>query len=454
MFQSLNAKIVASSILVVVLSVSLSIYLSGRLITNNYHESVQKQLKAAAASLLSLGISDFSELSDFEKMNTFIEESLQLDRVHTIVRIFDHQQKLIYTTVGIKQDPFPQRLQMDLKLPSFVELSVENHSYESLVVSYTARKKQNYLQLIIPLAQTREIMTTFWWQSLIVMALLLVISLVISRSITRRILRPVEDIASFLNRLNTDQVLQWTPLALKASGAYIEPIAKGINALVEQIKSLVHGLHKMSQFVAHELRTPLTIVQGEAETILMKKDPEKAELIRVLYSSLEETQRMSDIVTTVLQVGEQSGPNIHLKPEPIDIPDWVQTHLPEWERTLGAKIKLVIAVDTTGAWTVKEPKLLSRLLDNLVRNIREHASPGLWCEIQVTVAEQKLCFSVLDNGRGMDAKMLGQINSGRDVHGVEGVGLFLCRRIAELCGYGLRFSPRPEGGLCVTITLT
>lgn len=452
MFRSLQTKIVGTTGLVVVFSILTSVYLSSRLLKNSYNESVRQQLQTAATSLLSLGISDFAELNDFDRMNAFIEHSLELERVDKIVRIFDQTNQLMFTTVGAAQDPFPQSLSPGITQPIFFPLHTEHRAFESLVIPYEAGRKKYYLQIIIPLARYTEILQSYWWQCLGLIVLLFSISILLSRWLTYRLLRPVQRIADYLKSLDDQKVLEWPHLSLQTKeGMYLEPITQGIHGLVDRVQSLVKRLQKMGRFVAHELRNPLTILQGEAETILMKEEATPGELRKVLQSSLEETERMSDIIDTVLKIEEQKGTRQQPLEKIENMNEWLRRHQPMWEKTLGSKVELDISPQLNIPLSLRGSKLLFRLIDNLVRNVKDHAHNDSFCRLSLLRNNGRVCIAVSDEGVGMSAPLLQDLNAHGNSELASGAGLYLCHKIADLCDFELQFLHREPKGLTVEV---
>jgi len=449
--RSLRAKITFSMWFLVAFCVVATVIISGNLLLRNHRQSVRQQLQATGATLLSLGISDFAELSDFEQFNSFVENALHMERVDKVIRIFDSSQRLIFTTVGLKHDPFPRQLEKKLENPRFLTLNVEKEKYESLIVPYKARGRAYFLQIVIPLPRYSEILFSFWWQSLLFVGFLIIVSLFLSHWLTDRLLEPVRRIAEHLRQMDPMRVEEWKTLEGAEKGEYLGPITKGINLLIEKARASLEQLWKMSRYVAHELRTPLTILRGEAETVLLKSGATKEDYEKVLRSSLEEVQKMSETVTTVLKVGEQEKVLRHFQPKNISLVLWVSENKKHWEKILGREIFIENSLSKENT-VFLDPELLFRLVDNLVRNIKEHTPPHTPCQFRLFLENEVLVLQVVDFGPGLTPRILQLLNEKTvEPQALSGIGLHLCRRIAEICRIRLAFLNRPEGGLQATL---
>lgn len=417
--------------------------LTGALLVRSHRESIRRQLESTASALISLGIDNFGDLENIDELSRFIEGASGLERVDQIVRIYTNSGLLAFSTARRGYDRLPDRLPGTFAKPSFLAMEGLKRNYESLVIPYSTfgRRRPFFLQILIPLPSYAEILKNLWWQGLLLLGALTGLALVLSRRLSGRLLRPVDAIALHLEGMDPTRVEDWKPLAIEEAGPYLEAIVRRINVLSERTRAAVLQIRKVGRYVAHELRTPLTILQGEAETALANAGAGREDYRGVLKSSLEEIQRMSEIVATVLQTGEWERTDVAAEPVVTNLADWIQERLPRWERTLGGPIE----ADLTATDPMKvrfDPRLADPLVDNLVRNVRKHA-PGSPCRI--TVAGPKIILS--DDGPGLPAPLLEALNAGRPVVEVTGVGLNLCQKIASLCGLRLTFANRRGGGL-------
>ena len=424
--------------------------LTGALLVRSHRESIRRQLESTASALISLGIDDFEDLENIDELSRFIENASGLERVDQVVRIYTSTGRIAFSTARRGYDLLPDVLPEPFAKPSFLAMQGQKRDYESLVIPYSTfgRKRPFFLQILIPLPSYAEILKNLWWQGLLLLGVLTGLTLVLSRRLSRRLLRPVDEISLHLESMDPTHVEDWKPLTLEDAGPYLETIMRRVNALSERTRAAVLQIRKMGRYVAHELRTPLTILQGEAETALVNTAAGREDYRDVLKSSLEEIQRMSEIVATVLQTGEWERADVATEPMATDLSAWVQATVPRWEKTLGGPIQ--VALPPAGGPVVRfDPKFADHLIDNLVRNVRKHA-PRSPCRL--TVDGPKLVLS--DDGPGLAAPLLDSLDRGLPVLEVAGVGLNLCQKIANLCGLHLTFTNRPGGGLDAAIAFS
>ncbi|MDO8462176.1 MAG: histidine kinase dimerization/phospho-acceptor domain-containing protein [Deltaproteobacteria bacterium] len=455
MKSSLQSKIAVAMWVITAISTLIASLFTVALLVQSHRDSVRNQLQASAASLISLGISSFSELNDFEQLNLFIEDALEMEKINKVVRIYDPSGKLVFTTAGRDYDSLPDHLELLGKKPTFLTVTGKQRRYETLVVPYLGEGKKSpyYLQVAIPLPRYSQIFEHLWWQYLLLLTFLIGVSLFLSRRLAERLLQPVVTVANHLQRMDPQKMEQWVPLKLEDREAYLEEIVQGINLLTQRTRAAVSQIRKMSRYVAHELRTPLTILRGEAETALLRKEATTKDYREVLKSSLEEVERMAETINTVLQVSDSERKLLLVRPVFLELIPWIQEHRSRWEKTLGNPIQL----DATGidrpAKVRVDPKLFYYLIDNVVRNIRDHTPPGTSCSLFVGRSNGKVMIRLSDNGPGFSEKLLSALNQQGDLASASeiGIGLSLCLQIAEIGGLEPHFFNQPKGGAVVEI---
>ncbi len=450
MFTSLQNRIFAYMFTLVVLCTVAGMFLTASLLYKSHQDSVKRQLEATGTSLTSLGITKFSELEDFYELNTFIDNALQMEKVDRIVRIFDGSRDLMFTTVGAAYDMLPARLDKNVDKPSFFLLEGEQEQYQTLVIPYKAGKKQFYMQVAMPLPKYHEILAIFLGPGVAMLLVLMAVAFLAAHRLSARLVKPIGAIAEHLQDMDPARIEDWKQVPEIERGQYLGPITAGINLLIKRTKASVRKLRAISRYISHELRNPLTILQGEAEIALARKDATKAEYEHVLKSSLEEIHRMSEIVTAVLKVGEDERILKSFKPVTFDLARWLEDNRAAWESTLKRPIKTKMPPGPSEVSL--DPNLLFRMIDNLVRNVRDYTPQDAACRMTLDASGAKAVLSISDDGPGMPQPILDALAHPEGPLEPSHIGLGLCRRIAEVCGLGLSFANRPGSGLEVRIT--
>lgn len=202
--------------------------------------------------------------------------------------------------------------------------------------------------------------------------------------------------------------------------------------------------------LAHDLKTP--ILGTLAALASLESNP-------VLAAIRTSQQRCLRLIDDLLQVfrAEQEG----LKPKLVDcnLPSIAQNALQTVEpiasqRQISVVLRQGGQVDQT---LVADATLLQRLLENLLLNALHHSSRGQRIWLQLSRAEQAWRLEIRDEGRGFRSGELpglfqrfSPVSSDRPG---AGLGLYLCRLIAEAHGGSISADNCPGGGARVVVQL-
>ena len=188
-------------------------------------------------------------------------------------------------------------------------------------------------------------------------------------------------------------------------------------------------------FVAvHELRTPLTSIDGHAQIAkrFQAKDPQRT--TDALDRILEQTKRMSRLVSDLLDQARVSVGALSLELVSFDLA--IAT-----AHTIGLldhEDPPRISFPTPAPARVRgDPERIAQILGNLLDNARKYSPPGSAIDVSLTVAGNEAQIRVTDRGVGVPDDERDRIfapfyraSRTRDIPGT-GLGLHISRRIAE-----------------------
>ncbi len=446
MTLSLKSKMTFSMSLLAALCTVLAEVVTVAALVQSTDISIKQQLQATATNLVSLGISNYSDLEAVENLDFFIEQTLQLEKINQVIQVFNRKGKLMFGSPPAANPEFA-KIFSPQDSPFFSMRELGGKKYKILTTPYKSETgKEYFLQIAMAYPQFAEIVRgTLHWAFLLFLVLLMM-AFWISHFLVKRLLSPVRSIAVYLNELDPSTTRQWAPLIIPKSDEYLGDIVAGINQLTLRIKSSLYGMSRISRYLAHELRNPLTILSGEAQTVLKDPKATPTDYQKVLESSLEEIDRMDNVVSTISKIFR--GSQAVYRPVPSDLGVWLEEQLPAWNKT----IKTVLSQHEKGIMAMIEPDLLYRLLDNLVRNIKKHA-PASVCLMRLEREGEKVRIIVEDEGPGMPPQLIEALNNRDLSHAPIGIGLSLCLEIAVICNFKLKFSNNTPSGLRVSVGL-
>ena len=206
--------------------------------------------------------------------------------------------------------------------------------------------------------------------------------------------------------------------------------------------------------VSHDLRTPLTSIKALANQLAVLGD-ERTQIIE------EQADRLWRYVSDLLDFSRLNAGAMPLRLEVNAVDDLLSAAVEETEARLAART-LDVSLPADGVLLAGrfDLSLALRIVTNLIDNADKY-SPR---DQPITVEAQRngglLHIRVLDRGPGVPAAERERIFepfyrppvAGSDP-GSAGLGLAICRRMAELQHGSLSYAARPGGGSVFTLTL-
>lgn len=214
--------------------------------------------------------------------------------------------------------------------------------------------------------------------------------------------------------------------------------------------------------VTHDLQTPLAVIIGSAESLAAVGEEMTPDERRELAENIQDrATRLSRLLGNLLRMTKlQSGtlkPDLQL--QPLDEP--VGAALALLRKDLTGR-PLDVDIPTDLPLLLLDGVLMEQLLVNLLENILKYTPEGSPVRIAARRAGPDVELDVADRGPGLADAELEKVfdlfyqagrngaASGRKGYGV---GLTICRAIAQVHGGGMRAGNRPDGGLVFRVTL-
>ncbi len=297
--------------------------------------------------------------------------------------------------------------------------------------------------LIYDITENQRLTHRLIWSLLAAVLLFSMLSLALGLWSSRRIMKPVSDLAERLSQLGEETpspgLAKWFP------DDEVGQLAAALDAYAERVHQLVERDREFNADVSHELRTPLAVISGATELLLAQKDlPEKT---RTRILRIARAARQSTDITTALLHLVRSEQGINHESEAHDVCKIVDKLIHLHKPLLDKKpLELKIAGEDRVSVIAPE-SVIAVTVGNLISNAIRYTPSG---EVVCTIGSGRVL--VEDTGPGipeselphvMDRHYRGQGVSGKG----SGLGLAIVQRLCELYGWSIRFENRKSGGL-------
>jgi signal transduction histidine kinase len=285
--------------------------------------------------------------------------------------------------------------------------------------------------------------------------------------VARRVLTRIDAMTGTTQRIMAGDLSERLPVG--RSGDELDRLAGNLNAMLERIEALMHGLKEVSDNIAHDLKTPLTRLRNRAEEALAKSGSE-SDYRAALERTIDESDGLIRTFNALLMIARAESGQARDDMTDFDAAD-VARGIHELYEPLAEDKGLVLAVQADPANLHGNRELVGQALANLVENAIKYGRPAAAGEVpslsvasgaSITISSRldgnMVLLSVADRGPGIpeadrarSIERFVRLEASRTLPG-SGLGLSLASAVATLHGGELRLSDN-HPGLCATLVL-
>tara|TARA_R110001599_G_C12277316_1_gene663103 strand:+ start:26918 stop:28360 length:1443 start_codon:yes stop_codon:yes gene_type:complete len=251
---------------------------------------------------------------------------------------------------------------------------------------------------------------------------------------------PLHQISKEISTITTEKL----NLRLKPENVPVDlvELVTSFNSLIGRMEESFQRLANFSADIAHELRTPITNLTTQVQ-VGLNKERDPAEYREMMYSNLEEYERMARMINDMLWLAQSDNGTLRPTFQAVD-----------------ARTELLELIDYLSAWTEERGTTLSvegacpplkgdrvmlrRALTNLLTNAVHHADTGTTIQIHLAADERFVLISIENLGDEIPADHLPKIfnrfhrvdasRQSAGSGGRTGLGLAIVRSIIDIHG--------------------
>jgi two-component system sensor histidine kinase MprB len=311
------------------------------------------------------------------------------------------------------------------------------------------------VQLARPLNDVDTVLRDLRLILFLVLAGGVVVAGLLGRIASRRVLRPLNEVAATAEHIGrTDDLSQ--RLRVHADDE-VGQLARRFNTMLDRLQhsraALDESVRAQRQLVAdasHELRTPVTSLRTNIEILLATPDLEPLERREMLRDVVEQSEELSTLVNDLIELARGDEPGAEA--EDVRLDGVVAQCM---ERARRNAPTLHFTADLVPARLDGVAERLERAVNNLLDNASRHSPPGGTVEVHAGpdgvivrdhgsgVAEQDLPYLFDRFYRGSNSR--GRQGSG--------LGLAIVRQVTEQHGGAASVANAPDGGAVFTLAL-
>jgi heavy metal sensor kinase len=257
--------------------------------------------------------------------------------------------------------------------------------------------------------------------------------------LARRALAPIDHLGSEARRITAERLHE--RLSVTNQRDEIGRLAAVINDTLARLESSFDQLKRFTADASHELRTPLAVVRGIGEMHL-RETRTPAEYKDAMGSMLEEVDRMTKLVDTLLRLSRADAGTVRLSPEAVDLGQLTRDVVASLG-ILAEERQQRIDIEAAADVQVSADRLmLSDALTNVVDNAIKYSPRGSTISVRVDKNGDNATVAVVDEGPGIPPEhrerifdRFYRVDEGRSrERGGTGLGLAIARWAVEVNG--------------------
>ncbi len=223
--------------------------------------------------------------------------------------------------------------------------------------------------------------------------------------------------------------------------------------LLEEVDRLRHALMGA---VSHDLRTPLATMKVASSILLDPPAPLSDADTEELYTLIDrETDRLTRLVTSLLDMTRIDAGELEVRPATIAVPDLVNDSVAALRSALGDH-RVDVVVDGGLPDVEVDHLLIGQVLANLLDNAVRHSPPHSVITVSGERYDGRVAVAVSDHGPGVPVSEREAVFDRFvrfDTGGRTGLGLTIAKTFVEAHGEHIWVEDAPGGGARFVFTL-
>jgi signal transduction histidine kinase len=293
-------------------------------------------------------------------------------------------------------------------------------------------------------ATQRLIIRALVWGTVLTLALAMIGSIIMSRSMLKRIER--------INQASREIMAGDLQRRIETTGSNDEfdQLAISLNAMLDEIEQLMSGIRHVTDNVAHDLRTPLTRLRNRLEQLYTTLDTNSTDVVYVEQSIADADQLLATF-GALLRIARIEAGGVKTTIETVDLARLLQDAAELYDAVAEEKqIVIDIALDAKPR-VQGDRDLLFQAIINLLDNAIKYSPAGSRIQMRLVERDNHPLMSIADNGPGIPVaerdKVLQRfyrMDQSRSQHG-SGLGLSLVAAVARMHNASIEFGDNHPG---------
>lgn len=397
------------------------------------------------------------DYNDIKKIVESIKNSIGQNQF--FVRIYNTPDEVVYEDKMVKSHISPK----DVKDGSsaYMIIGEKDNHYMEMMSKIVILDNVYYIDMVRNIQYVYDNSRNMSKRYSILLAVILVISSLLSYVLSRRITKPVVKLSDTVQQMASGN---YTIRAhMKASGE-VGTLVKNFNGMAEKLEENIAELEdtarKQEDFIAsftHELKTPLTSIVGYSDMIRSMEltEDEIKEYSNYIFQQGKRLEKLSYTLMDLISVDKQELTFVK-----VNMKKLFQSIYNTMHPSLRNK-NITFIMDIEDGYVMGEMDLLYSLFFNLIDNGRKAIEKDGKIIVRGRKYENSYNVQIKDNGCGMEKEDIRKITeafymidkSRARKEGGAGIGMALCKKIINIHHAKWSIKSQPGKGTVVSVSL-
>ncbi|HEX6784563.1 MAG TPA: stimulus-sensing domain-containing protein [Sphingomicrobium sp.] len=233
------------------------------------------------------------------------------------------------------------------------------------------------------------------------MAIVILVSVLLSRFLARTIVRPLRRLALAAHRVRLGRAREVNVPRLPDRGDEIGVLARAVSDMSQSLRTRIDNVEAFAADVAHELKNPLASLRSAVDGLDRVEDPKLREKLRGVIR--DDVARLDRLITEISEAARTDAELARANFEPVDLGALIEPLVASWEsrrETGDARLAFARPRKNT-AVVMGKPDRLARAIDAIVDNAVSFSPPGGLVEIAIARVGAEVRIRIDDEGPGV-----------------------------------------------------
>lgn len=221
--------------------------------------------------------------------------------------------------------------------------------------------------------------------------------------------------------------------------------------------NLVEERRKINASISHDLRTPITVIKGYSEYLDKNTGTETltGDMTREIAAYIHQAAgRLEEYADSVHEI--QALEDMRLEYQEISLCDFEEELCSQLSVIAGQNQKEIHVSSKLPPQTVTlSPAAVFRIVENIIANALRYCKEKI--DVTISFSRPFLSIVITDDGNGFSPKDLTEATNcfykGKSAKAHFGIGLSICKTLAEKHGGAIRLGNAPDSGAEVTVKI-